>query len=237
MSNAPSYPSLIPVPDVIKSDRIILRPLAPDDVPAFLAAIVESRPELDPWLEWPQHITTVDAARDLCLRRAAQRLLREDLMVGIFDRGDGRLLGGSGLHNPDWRVRSFEIGYWLRTSSVGRGVMQETVRLLTVLAFERLAARRVAIHCDPANTRSRRVAEAVGYMLEGRLRNDTVTPQGELRDTLVYALIPEDYARLAALWLPLITERPVTNGSELSVSFGAPTRPVGPELDSPGELV
>lgn len=236
MNELTDYPSLIPIPDVIQSDRLILRPLEPSDAPQFLDAIVESRPELDPWLEWPRNYATVAAARDLCVRRAAQRLLREDLMVGIFARSDGHFLGGTGLHNPDWQARSFEIGYWLRTSAVGHGYMQEAVRLLTVLAFERLSARRVALHCDPANDRSRRVADGAGYVLEGRLRNVTMTPQGEMRDTLVYALIPDDYERLAALWLPAISERPVAADHELSIAFDGASRPGTPGTGSPKTL-
>lgn len=236
MNGLPQYPSLIPIPDVILADHVMLRPLELSDAPRLLEALVESRPKLDPWLEWPRNYATVAAVRDLCVRRAAQRLLREDLMVGIFARADGQFLGGTGLHNPDWRVRSFEIGYWLRTSAVGHGYMQEAVRLLTVLAFERLSARRVAIHCDPANSRSRRVAESAGYVLEGRLRNETMTPQGELRDTLVYALIPDDYERLAALWLPAISERPEAAGNELSIAFGGAAHPGTPEPDGPKTL-
>ena len=36
------------------------------------------------------------------------------------------------------------------------------------------------------------MAERLGYQLEGRLRNKARTPDGGLRDTLVYSLIPGD---------------------------------------------
>ena len=70
--------------------------------------------------------------------------------------------------------------------------MTETVRALARTAFDRLGARRVEIRTDAANERSWRVAERAGFTLEGVLRKDSVTPQGEPRDTRVYARVCGD---------------------------------------------
>ncbi|MGH2616717.1 MAG: GNAT family N-acetyltransferase, partial [Thermomicrobiales bacterium] len=104
----------------------------------------------------------------------------------------------TGLHDPNWELRSFEIGYWLRANAVGHGYMTETVRVLVDFAFGQLQARRIEINCDTHNERSRNVAERAGFILEGRLRNAMLTPQGEPGDWLVYSLIPEDWERMRA---------------------------------------
>ena len=75
--------------------------------------------------------------------------------------------------------------------------MQETVRLLTRLAFGQLAANRVSIRMDPRNGRSQRVAERAGFIFEGTLRNVTLDASGAPSDRHIYALTPETYARLA----------------------------------------
>ena len=54
--------------------------------------------------------------------------------------------------------------------------------------FERLHAARVEIRTDVDNSRSWKIPERLGFALEGVLRRDTRTPDGELRDTKVYAL-------------------------------------------------
>ena len=87
----------------------------------------------------------------------------------------------------------FEIGYWLRTRFAGQGYMTEAVGGITAFAFDRLGARRVEIRCDSLNRRSARVAERAGFFLEGELRNAEVGPGGELRDTLVFSMVPEEY--------------------------------------------
>ena len=50
-----------------------------------------------------------------------------------------------------------------------------------------MAARRIQIRCDERNIRSRKVAERVGYTLEGRLVNDALDTSGKLRNTLIFS--------------------------------------------------
>ncbi len=113
-------------------------------------------------------------------------------MFGIFSLKSGSILGATGLHEPDWALRSFEIGYWLRASVVGHGYAGEAVKGLCRMAFKDLDARRIEIRCDPRNDRSRRVAESLGCIYEGRLRKVTLDPLGHPRDSLVFSLIDDD---------------------------------------------
>lgn len=193
-------PTLIPLPDELRSPRLVVRPYRHDDAEGVYEAIAESREHLRPWMPWVDNHHTIDDARDYCARSAANWLLRADLSVGIFDTVDGRYLGGSGMHRVDWEARTFEIGYWIRATAEGRGYVRETVQLLARLAFDQLRANRVEIRCDAENGRSARVAERLGFVPEGRLRNDSLDTSGNIRDTLVFALIPADYARAQSGW-------------------------------------
>ncbi|HUB27599.1 MAG TPA: GNAT family protein, partial [Tepidisphaeraceae bacterium] len=82
-----------------------------------------------------------------------------------------------------------EIGYWIRTSLAGGGYASEAVAALTRLAFDSFKAARVEIQTDELNTRSRRVAERAGFVLEGILRNQYHHRNGELRNACVYSRI------------------------------------------------
>jgi RimJ/RimL family protein N-acetyltransferase len=191
-------PTLIDLPAELRGPRVLLRPYRPDDAEQLFAAIDESREHLRPWMPWVDQHRSVADTRDYCVRCAANWLLRTDLALGVYDAVNGHFLGATGLHEPNWTLRSFEIGYWLRTSSVGQGFMTESVRVLVEFAFDHLQARRVEINCDVRNEPSRNVAERAGLVLEGRLRNAMLTPQGEPGDWLVFSLIPEDWERLRA---------------------------------------
>ena len=75
--------------------------------------------------------------------------------------------------------------------------MQETVRLLTRLAFDDLQANRVEIRMDTRNVRSQRVPERLGFVFEGTLRRaGELDESGRPADRHVYALIREDFELL-----------------------------------------
>jgi ribosomal-protein-serine acetyltransferase len=183
-------PTLIDLPSELRESRVLLRPYRGGDAEQVFAAIDESRDHLRPWVTWVDNNRTVDDVRDYCIRSQASWLLRTELALGIFDAVSGRYLGGTGLHDPDWELRTFEIGYWLRVTATGYGYATESTRLLAEFALSRLQALRVTLRCDARNDASRRVAERAGFVLEGRLRSTSVAPDGTVRDDLVYAVIP-----------------------------------------------
>ena len=186
-------PLLIDVPERIETERLILRCPQPGDGAAVNAAICESLDALRPFMPWAQAAPSLDESELVCRRAQARFRLREDLVLSMFERAaDGserRYVGGSGLLRILWDVRRFEIGYWCRSSCTGQGFVAEAVRALNRLAFDQLGARRVELRMDGANERSRRVAERAGFTFEGVLRGDSLTPQGEVRDTRVYARV------------------------------------------------
>lgn len=185
-------PTLIDLPAALHGERVLLRPYRVDDAEVLLAAIDESREHFRMWLAWVDQHTSVDDTRDYCARCAASWLLRTDLTLGIFTAADGRLLGGTGFHTPNWGLRSFEIGYWLRKSAVGQGLMTESLRLLADFALNDLKANRVELYCDVANDASRRVAERCGFVREGHLRSVLPAGDGSPREGFVYSLVPAD---------------------------------------------
>jgi RimJ/RimL family protein N-acetyltransferase len=153
-------------------------------------AIAESFADLHAWMPWAKSMPSVEESEAFSRETAAKFLIRKDFGLRIWSPDGDRLIGSTGLHPQNWDARSFEIGYWVRTSEAGKGLMTEAVVALTRFAFERLRANRLQIRCDAANTASRRVAEKAGYVLEGTNRSNSIGNDGSLRDTCVYARLP-----------------------------------------------
>src|SRR5688500_623679 len=106
-------PILIDLPDELVGERTLVRPFRAGDGAPMFEAIEESREHIVPWLPWgPEHRTVQDTEAFVRGRRVVWDK-REDLAVSLWDRATGRFVGGSGLHRIDWRVRKFEIGYWV----------------------------------------------------------------------------------------------------------------------------
>jgi RimJ/RimL family protein N-acetyltransferase len=194
---AATDPFRIDLPAELHGPRVLLRPWRESDAAPFWEAIQESRETLSQWLPWAREYESEQDCPPQLRRMQAQWLTRENLIVGIFERSSGNVLGGSGLHRIDWKLGKFEIGYWLRDSAVGHGYVTETVQVLTTFAFETLQAQRVQIRMDVRNTRSRNIPERLGFIYEGCLRRLLPDVDGTPRDTDYFALIREDYERLS----------------------------------------
>ena len=184
---------LIDVPERIETERFTLRCPQAGDGAAINAAICATLDDLHPWMPWAQAAPLLDESEAYCRRHHARFRLREDLPYLIFERepdgSEGVLVGACGLHRMDWSVRRFEIGYWRRAGLSGHGIATEAARALSRMAFDRLGARRVEIRMDDSNLPSRQVAVRAGFTFEGLLRQDTLTVNGEPRDTRVYSRV------------------------------------------------
>jgi ribosomal-protein-serine acetyltransferase len=176
-------------PARLETDRLVIRRPEPGDAPSIVDAIAESIAELRPWMPWAQKVPTLAEQEAHVLQAGRSFDAGEDFPLHLFEKASGTYLGGSGLHRFDWSVPRFEIGYWVRTSRVGRGYCTEAVRAIAAMAFEALGARRVEIHCNAENRASWRVAERAGFELEGVLRQMAREADGHLRDTRVYARV------------------------------------------------
>ena len=173
--------------------RIVVRPYRESDAQDLFEAVAESRDHIRPWLPFADTHQSVEESRDWIIHQAAHWLLREDLILGMWEAATNRYLGGTGLHPRDWEFGYFEIGYWIRPSAEGHGYVSEAVRLLANYAFETLKANRLEIRCDELNVRSAAIPQRLGFVREGCLRNDATAPDGRIRNTLVFSLIPGEW--------------------------------------------
>lgn len=185
-------PILIDVPSSFETERVTIRSPQPGDGAELNAAVVESLAELRPWMPWAQKAPTLEESEAEIRRGHARFLVREDLWLLLFLKGSNTLVGSSGLHRPDWKIPSFEIGYWVRNSYAGQGYITEAVHGISDFAFKQLNATRLTITCDARNKKSAEVANRTGFKFEGTHHCDTRDPLGSLRDTLYFSKLKSD---------------------------------------------
>jgi RimJ/RimL family protein N-acetyltransferase len=167
---------------------LIRAPLWGDGV-AINMAVKESIEELRPWMPWAQNIPTIEESESGIRHSRLQFLERKDLRLLLVLKETGQIIGSSGLHRIDWQSRKFEIGYWVRTSFEKQGYVTEAVHAITNYAIQELEANRIEIRCDSRNSRSARIAERSGFILEGILRKDNCDVNGLISDTMVFSKV------------------------------------------------
>jgi RimJ/RimL family protein N-acetyltransferase len=179
-------PLLLDFPNHIETERLLLRVPKPGDGIALNEAICESIAELKVWMPWAQQKPKLDESETVVRQAQVKWIERSELFFFIFDKM-GDLMGASSLLRMDWDVPRFEIGYWLRTSAHGQGLMTEAVQGIADFAFRELKAKRVEIHCAAGNVKSAAVAKRSGFEHEATLKNYICRPDGELCDFHIYA--------------------------------------------------
>ena len=182
-------PIMYSIPESFESKRLLIRAPIWNDGMKVNEAVKESKEELRPWMPWAKNIPTVEESEVSIRRSRLQFLERSDLRLLLFLKGTDELVGSSGLHRIDWQARKFEIGYWVRTSYAKQGYITEGVEAISSFAINELQANRIEIRCDDRNERSARVAERLGFNLEGTLRNEKCDVDGSLRNTMIFSRV------------------------------------------------
>ena len=117
-------PRRFPVPESFETARLLLRSFSVADAPQLHEAQVESIDALREhlwFLPWVAEAQTLESAEARCRQAQAHFLQRADVPYLAFERNSGRLVGSAGLHRTDWSLPKTEVGYWVRTSEVGKG--------------------------------------------------------------------------------------------------------------------
>jgi len=179
------------VPDRIEAGRIYLRPYRAGDGPWFYAMGQRNRAHLSRYesdnvvLEAGSPEEAESLVRELAAEWAAQRYL----FLGAFERATGEFVAQVFVGPAGDEPSDFEIGFFADVDHEGQGYVTEAVRAVLDVLFDQVGARRVQLHCDDTNVRSRRVAERCGFVLEEHLLENKHHADGTTSGTMCFALL------------------------------------------------
>jgi RimJ/RimL family protein N-acetyltransferase len=111
----------------------------------------------------------------------------------------GRAIGVTAYLNISERDRGLEIGStWISPAHQGTAVNPEAKFLLLRHAFETLGVIRVQLKTDSRNLHSQRAIEKLGAVKEGVLRNHIIMPDGHIRHSVMYSILPDEWPDVQA---------------------------------------
>lgn len=172
----------------LETDRLRLEPTRNEHAGLLWNAIERSLPELTRWMSWAES-TSPQGVAEFTHRSEAGWADGSNWEWVIFS-GD-ETAGAIGLSRYDEMWRSCNLGYWVRTDLSGRGIATEAGRAVIPFAFAEIGLNRLELVADIDNVASRRVAEKLGFRLEGTKREGTFV-DGRGVDVHLYGLIASD---------------------------------------------
>lgn len=172
------------------SDDIELRLFMQQDAELLLSLINANRGYLRRWMPWVDNTTDVDHLRTFIRDGLKQHADNAGFQAGIWY--GGTLVGLVGMLPIDWPNHRVEIGYWLGEAYQGRGIITKACTALLGIIFTTYKLHRVEIRALAGNTRSRAVAERLGFHLDGILRQ-TEWWLNQFHDVALYSLLHDEW--------------------------------------------
>lgn len=202
------HPSMSTAAVRLYGKRVMLRPLAPADWPAWTEVRLRNEHWLTQW-EPMRPANLLDPTRDRdafmsrCSARDRDRQMGVAYGFGVFV--DDQFAGEINLNNvARGALQSATVGYWIDQARAGHRYIAEGVVAVCRFAFEQLRLHRLEICIVPRNRNSRRVMEVLAFREEG-VAVRYLEINGTWEDHVRYAITAEEWTdrreELAAVWL------------------------------------
>ncbi len=170
--------------EVVRTERLVLRPYRPDDVDAVFRACTDA--EIQRWLNLPAPYVREDAVEFVTVTTVNARAEGTALMTAV--EADGEFVGSAGLHFPRTLVGP-GVGYWLAPWARGRGYASEAAAALAEWGIAH-GAHRVHLFADVRNIGSQEVARRAGFTREGTVRSCLPYRDGTYGDAALFSRLP-----------------------------------------------
>ncbi|MET8785116.1 MULTISPECIES: GNAT family N-acetyltransferase [unclassified Streptomyces] len=182
----------------ISTERLVLRPLDEDDLQPLTEMMNDEL--VGAWTDVPQPFTEQGARTWITEYAPAQRKAGRGLDFAVTEFITQRLVGIVQLTRTNWHIRSTELSYIVAPWARGEGYASEAALATAQWLFGNQGFERIELRTAADNTASQQVAQKIGCISEGVLRNACIahvrTEDGTWTDVrtdfIVWSLLPED---------------------------------------------
>ena len=183
------------IPTRIETERLFLRPYQAGDGAWYCAMSQKNKAHL-------AQFESGNAAMSIQTETDAERVMqdyarcwaaREAFFLGAFRKDTQQFAAQIYIGAANWNLPEFDLGYFADVEHEGQGYVSEAARAALRFCFDHLGAHRVRLECDDTNTRSSRIAQRCGMLLEGHFRENHPRADGSITGTMVYGLLRSEF--------------------------------------------
>ena len=171
-------------------DPYAIRLLQTGDAGHFFTLLEANRPRLEDYFSGTVARTrtleqTQQYVSEIMERMEAQTYYPYFIVAGSQEAP----IGFVDVKNIDWNIPKAELGCFMDHRYAGKGIAHRAMQVLIEHLFHDRGFHKLFLRTSPTNVEACALAEKCGFEIEGLLRKDYKTTNGELVDLRYYGLI------------------------------------------------
>jgi ribosomal-protein-serine acetyltransferase len=171
-----------------------IRRLKQEDIESYHEAALSSAPEAYQFMPWCHPAYSVPEAEQFITSQIELWEQNKSFGFSIYDLHTDELIGAVEIAYPNFEQKYADLGYWMRTSSLGKGYTTAASRLAVRFAFEELKLSYLRVYCLPENMSSRRIAVKLGARFHSKIEN-FIFLEGKGRSAIYYELLAKNFSK------------------------------------------
>lgn len=176
---------------ILEDESVLLRPLTAQDYDNLLPYAL-GEPEI--WKYSLIQAGGVNELKNYLELALAGRVEKREYPFIVTDKKTGNYAGSTRFYDIQLKQKCLQLGYtWYGSGFQGTGLNKHCKFLLLQFAFEQMGMERVEFRADNRNERSIAAMKSIGCTVEGVLRSNGFTAEGNRRDSIVLSILKEEW--------------------------------------------
>ncbi len=176
----------------LEDERVLLRSLEENDYKNLLPFALNER---GLWYYSLVRADGEDGLRNYLNIAFKEKKAGKEFPFIVFDKKTNQYAGSTRFYDINLPFQTIQLGYtWYGKKFQGTGLNKHCKFLLLEFAFEKLSLERVEFRADARNERSIAAMKSIGCKVDGILRNNMPTAEGDKRrDSIVLSILKDEW--------------------------------------------
>jgi len=176
---------------ILENDVVLLSPLKADDI-NLLSRFSIYEPKL--WEFSLQPANGLENLKVYIEKALHDKSNNKSYPFIVFDKRKNAYAGSTRFYDYQPEHNTVQLGYtWYGKDYQGTGLNKNCKYLMLSFAFETLGVERVEFRADNNNKKSIAAMKSIGCRVEGVLRQNCSTPEGNRRDSIVLSILKNEW--------------------------------------------
>lgn len=185
------------LPSHLETNRLVIRKYEKGDGKELYQMLERNnnREYLKEYVDEAENIKTEEDAEKNIQELSTYWINRTRFVMGIWLKSSGKYIGQIWIEPNKWEVPSFELGWYLERSLQRQGIATEAAKSAIQFLFENLKAHKIIVITRDNNRNSYKLAERLGFIKEGHLREHNIKKNGIRVGLLYYGMLKDEWLK------------------------------------------